>query len=107
MAGGFGANEALYPTPTASAPASLPLLAAGELWWLETGVQRHCRGEACLIRSADEFVGAVADQAEAERFDHVLGPWLEECGRARSGAQTRIIPFSRPRHAGICAGAVG
>jgi RNA-directed DNA polymerase len=36
--------------------------------WFEKVVKQHCRGEACLIRSADEFVCAFANQADAERF---------------------------------------
>ena len=69
-------------------------------WWVEKGVNRHCRGDACLIRDADDFVCAFEDQAEAERFDTVLGPRLEKFGLERSGAKTRSLPFSRHRLAG-------
>jgi RNA-directed DNA polymerase len=68
--------------------------------WFEKVVKRHCRGEACLIRYADDFVGAFADQADAERFYNVLGRRLEKCGLELSGAKTRIIPFSRYRQVG-------
>jgi RNA-directed DNA polymerase len=68
--------------------------------WFEKGVKQHCRGEACLIRYADDFVCAVEDQADAERFDNVLGQRLEKFGLELSGAKTRLIPFSRPRQAG-------
>jgi RNA-directed DNA polymerase len=68
--------------------------------WFETVVKRHCRGEACLMRYADDFVCAFEDQAEAERFSNVLGQRLEKFGLELAAAKTRIIPFSRHRHAG-------
>jgi RNA-directed DNA polymerase len=68
--------------------------------WFEKVVKQHCRGEACLIRYADEFVCALEAQAEAERFDKVLGQRLEKCGLELSAAKTRIIPCSRSRLAG-------
>jgi RNA-directed DNA polymerase len=68
--------------------------------WCEKGVKPHGRGEAGLIRDADDFVCAFANQADAERFYHVLGPRLETFGLELSGAKTRIIPFSRHRQAG-------
>ena len=68
--------------------------------WFEKVVKRHCRGEACLIRYADDFVCAFEDQADAERFYNVLGQRLEKFGLELSAAKTRIIPFSRHRQAG-------
>jgi RNA-directed DNA polymerase len=68
--------------------------------WFEKVVKRHCRGEACLIRYADDCVCAFEDQAEAERFDNGLGQRREKFGLELSGAKTRIIPFSRHRLAG-------
>jgi RNA-directed DNA polymerase len=68
--------------------------------WFEKVVKQHCRGEACLIRYADDFVCAFENQADAERFDPVLGQRLEKFGLELSGAKTRIIPFSRHRQAG-------
>ena len=41
--------------------------------WCAKVVKRHCRGEACLMRYADDLVCAFEDQAEAERFYNVLG----------------------------------
>ena len=41
--------------------------------WLAKVVKRPWRGEACLLRSADDFVCAFEDQAEAERFYTVRG----------------------------------
>jgi RNA-directed DNA polymerase len=68
--------------------------------WFEKVVKQHCRGEACLIRYADDVVCAFENQADAERFDNVLGQRLEKFGLELSGAKTRIIPFSRHRQAG-------
>jgi group II intron reverse transcriptase/maturase len=68
--------------------------------WFEKVVKQHCRGEACLIRYADDFVCAFENQADAERFYNVLGPRLEKFGLELSGAKTRIIPCSRHRQAG-------
>jgi len=68
--------------------------------WFEKVVKQHCRGEACLVRYADDFVCAFEEQADAERFYNVLGQRLEKFGLELSGAKTRIIPFSRHRLAG-------
>jgi RNA-directed DNA polymerase len=67
--------------------------------WFEKVVKRHCRGEACLIRYADDFVCAFATQVDAKRFYHVLGQRLGKFGLELSAAKTRIIPFSRTREA--------
>jgi RNA-directed DNA polymerase len=68
--------------------------------WFETVVKQHWRGEACLIRDADDFVCAFEEQADAERFYHVLGQRLEQFGLELSAAKTRLIPFQRYRRAG-------
>jgi RNA-directed DNA polymerase len=68
--------------------------------WFEKVVKRHGRGEACLIRYADDFVCAFENQADAERFYNVLGRRLEQFGLELSGAKTRLIPFSRHHLAG-------
>jgi group II intron reverse transcriptase/maturase len=68
--------------------------------WLEKVVKRHCRGEACLIRDADDVVCAFEHQTDAERFYKVLGQRLEKCGLQLSAAKTRMIPCSRHRLAG-------
>ena len=41
--------------------------------WFEKVVKRHCYGEACLIRSADDSVCAFEHQEDAARFYTVLG----------------------------------
>lgn len=82
-----------------------PVLANGFLHyvldvWFEKVGKRHGRGEACLLRYADDFGCAFEDRAEAERFYNVLGQRLGKFGRELSGAKTRIIPFNRHRLAG-------
>jgi RNA-directed DNA polymerase len=68
--------------------------------WFEKVVKQHCRGEACLIRDADDVVCAFEVQADAERFYKVLGQRLEKFGLELAAAKTRMIPFSRDRAAG-------
>jgi RNA-directed DNA polymerase len=61
----------------------------------EQGVKHQCRGEACLIRYADDFVCACARQEEAERVYAMLGQRLGKFGLELSADKTRVIPFSR------------
>ena len=58
-------------------------------------VKPRCRGEACLIRYADDFVCAVEYQADAERFYRELGQRLGKFGLERAASKTRVIPFTR------------
>ena len=41
--------------------------------WFHKIVKRYCRGEACLIRYADDFVSAFEHREDAERFYQDLG----------------------------------
>jgi RNA-directed DNA polymerase len=63
--------------------------------WFERVVKQPCRGEACLIRYADDFVCACERQPEAERFYTMLGQRLGTFGLELSAEKTRVIPFSR------------
>jgi RNA-directed DNA polymerase len=63
--------------------------------WFHKVVRKHCRGEACLIRYADDFVCAFEYQEDAERFYRVLGKRLEKFGLEVSQAKTRVIEFNR------------
>jgi RNA-directed DNA polymerase len=67
--------------------------------WFQHGVKKHCRGEACLIRYADDFVCAFEREVDAERFYQVLGKRLEKFGLELSAEQTGVIAFDR-RQAG-------
>jgi RNA-directed DNA polymerase len=62
--------------------------------WFHRVVKPRCRGEACLMRYADDFVCAFQYQEEAERFYQELGQRLGKFGLELSGAKTRVIPFS-------------
>jgi group II intron reverse transcriptase/maturase len=63
--------------------------------WFEKVVKPHCRGEACLIRFADDFVCAFERQEDAERFYRALGQRLGKFGLELSGEKTRVILFSK------------
>jgi group II intron reverse transcriptase/maturase len=62
--------------------------------WFQKVMKPLCKGEACLIRYADDFVCAFEYQAEAERFHQMLGERLGKFGLALSAEKTRIIRFS-------------
>jgi RNA-directed DNA polymerase len=68
--------------------------------WFEKEVKRQCRGEACLIRYADDFVCAFEDQGEAERFYRELPERLRKFGLELSRAKTRVIEMDRHRPSG-------
>jgi hypothetical protein len=63
--------------------------------WFERVVTPPWRGEACLLRDADDFVCACERQEEAERFYTMLGQRLGTFGRELSADKTRVMPFSR------------
>jgi RNA-directed DNA polymerase len=65
-----------------------------DLWWHKV-VKPRCRGEACRIRDADDFVCAVQHQGDAARFYQAVGHRLRKFGLEVSADQTRVIPFSR------------
>jgi RNA-directed DNA polymerase len=62
--------------------------------WFQKVVKPRGRGEACLIRYADDFVAAFQYQAEADRFYQELGPRLGKFGLEMAADKTRVIPFS-------------
>jgi group II intron reverse transcriptase/maturase len=68
--------------------------------WFEKVIKPQCRGEACLLRYADDYGCAFEYQAEAERFYAALGPRLEKFGLALATEKTRILPFSRQQPTG-------
>ena len=63
--------------------------------WFQKVVKKHCRGEACLIRYADDFVCAFQYQKDAERFYRVLSKRLGKFGLEISVEKTRVMRFSR------------
>ena len=63
-----------------------------DLWFQEV-VKKHCRGEACLIRYADDFVCAFEYQEDAERFYRALGQRLRNSGWTWQPRRHGMIPF--------------
>jgi RNA-directed DNA polymerase len=63
--------------------------------WFHQVVKKHCRGEAWLIRYADDFVCAFQYQEDAERVYRVLGKRLGKFGLEAAAEKTRVIPFHR------------
>lgn len=71
--------------------------------WFHKVVRPNCKGEACLIRYADDFVAAFEYQEEAERFYNALGQRLGKFGLELAADKTRIIPFERTQSkTGFC-----
>ena len=63
--------------------------------WFQKVVKKHCRGEACLIRYADDFVCAFQYEEDANRFYRVLSKRLGKFGLEISVEKTRVMKFSR------------
>jgi group II intron reverse transcriptase/maturase len=63
--------------------------------WFHKVVKKYCRGEACLIRYADDAVWAFQYQEDAERFYRALGKRLGKFGLELSVEKTRVMKFSR------------
>lgn len=62
--------------------------------WFHKVYKPRCRGEACLIRYADDFVCAFQYQEDAERFYRELGERLSKFGLEMSVEKTRVLEFS-------------
>ncbi|AGA32808.1 RNA-directed DNA polymerase (Reverse transcriptase) [Thioalkalivibrio nitratireducens DSM 14787] len=63
--------------------------------WFERVVRPRCRGQALLIRYADDYVCAFQYREEAEGFYRVLPKRLAKFGLAVAPEKTRILRFSR------------
>jgi RNA-directed DNA polymerase len=68
--------------------------------WFHQVVKPRGGGEACLIRDADDGVGAFHEQADAERFSRELGPRLGKVGLERSPDKRRVLPCTRQQGPG-------
>jgi RNA-directed DNA polymerase len=96
-------GEVIYPvTGTPQGGIVSPILANVYLHyaldlWFEKVAQKRCRGEACLIRYADDFVCAFEYREEAEAFYRALGERLRKFGLELAEDKTRIIAFERHR----------
>lgn len=63
--------------------------------WFEKRIKRQCRGEALIVRYADDFVCAFQYQQDAKLFYQQLGDRLGKFGLEVAQEKTRMIPFSR------------
>ena len=63
--------------------------------WFHKVVKKSCKGEACLIRYADDFVCAFQYQEDAERFYSTLRERMRKFGLEVAAEKTRVIPFHR------------
>lgn len=67
-----------------------------DLWFAKV-FRRSCRGEAFLVRYADDFVCGWEKEEDAQRFYKELEERLRKFGLEVAAAKTRVIPFSRYR----------
>lgn len=63
--------------------------------WFQRVLKPRRRGEACLIRYADDFVCAFERKEEAQRFYREVGERLRKFGLEVAAEKTRVIAFSR------------
>jgi len=63
-------------------------------WFMEV-VKAHCKGEAHLVRYADDFVACFQYEDDAKRFYASLIKRLEKFGLEVATEKTRIIAFGR------------
>lgn len=68
--------------------------------WFQKVVKKHCRGEACLIRYADDFVCGFQYQKDAERFYNAMGKRLGKFGLKLSPEKTKVIELRRDQQSG-------
>jgi group II intron reverse transcriptase/maturase len=64
--------------------------------WFEDEVKPRLRGEAHLVRYADDFVMTFEQQDDAERVMEVLGKRMGHFGLTLHPDKTRLLPFRRP-----------
>jgi group II intron reverse transcriptase/maturase len=65
--------------------------------WFERDVRPRLRGQAFLIRYADDFVMVFSERTDAERVLTVLGKRLAKYGLQLHPEKTRLLDFRRPR----------
>lgn len=63
--------------------------------WFEKVVKPRCRGEAYLIRYADDFIAAFRYRRDADRFYEALGKRLNKFKLSLSPEKTQVIKFTR------------
>jgi RNA-directed DNA polymerase len=63
--------------------------------WFQRVFKPRCRGEACLIRYADDFVCAFEREEDAQRFYREVGERVRKFGLELAAEKTRVFAFSR------------
>jgi group II intron reverse transcriptase/maturase len=96
-----GADYAEPETGTAQGSVLSPML--GNIYlhyvldvWFEREVKPRLRGEAHLVRYADDFVITFEHKDDAERVMGVLGKRMGRFGLTLHPDKTRLLPFRRP-----------
>ena len=64
--------------------------------WFTQEVQPRLRGQACLIRKADDFVVCFERRDDAERVRKVLPQRMQRQGLTLHPDKTRLVSFQRP-----------
>lgn len=63
--------------------------------WFEKVVREQCRGEAYIVRYADDFVCCFSYKKDAKHFYQALSERLKKFNLEMSREKTKIIPFGR------------
>jgi group II intron reverse transcriptase/maturase len=66
--------------------------------WFEREVKPRLKGQAFLIRYADDFVMVFSHEADAGRVMEVLPKRFEKYGLKLHPDKTRLVPFTRPQN---------
>lgn len=67
--------------------------------WFETTVKSHCRGQVAMYRYADDLVICCQLASDAARVHKALGCRLAKYGLRLNEDKTRLVTFSKARHA--------
>ncbi|WP_308161457.1 reverse transcriptase domain-containing protein [Bacillus sp. ISL-46] len=63
--------------------------------WFEKRVRKQCKGQAYIVRYADDFVCCFQYKSEAQQFFHSLKLRLKKFNLEIAEDKTKIIPFGR------------
>ncbi|WP_307440672.1 reverse transcriptase domain-containing protein [Bacillus sp. V2I10] len=63
--------------------------------WFEKRVRKQCKGQAYIVRYADDFVCCFQYKSEAQEFFHSLKMRLKKFNLEIAEDKTKIIPFGR------------
>lgn len=63
--------------------------------WFEKKIRKYCRGQAYIVRYADDFVCCFQYKSDAEQFYQLLKTRLKKFNLEIAEDKTKIIPFGR------------